>query len=52
MIELRNVQKQFSRRWAVKDLSLTVNAGEIFGLPGHNGAGKSTAQLLPHATLS
>lgn len=43
MIELRNVQKQFSRRWAVKDLWLTVDAGEIYGLPGHNGAGKSPA---------
>ena len=43
MIELRNVQKKFGQRLAVDDLSLTVNAGEIFGLLGHNGAGKSTA---------
>lgn len=43
MIELRAVQKKFGRRVAVDDLSLTVPSGEIFGLLGHNGAGKSTA---------
>jgi ABC-2 type transport system ATP-binding protein len=43
MIELRNVTKKFGRNTAVDDLSLTVLAGEIFGLLGHNGAGKSTA---------
>lgn len=37
---------------AVKDLSLSVQAGEIFGFIGHNGAGKSTtlravAGILP-----
>ena len=43
MIELKNVYKQFGRRMAVHDLSLSVPAGEIYGLLGHNGAGKSTA---------
>jgi ABC-2 type transport system ATP-binding protein len=43
VIELRNIQKKFGRRLAVDDLTLTVPAGEIFGLLGHNGAGKSTA---------
>lgn len=43
MIELRNVQKKFGRRVAVDDLTLTVGTGEIYGLLGHNGAGKSTA---------
>lgn len=43
MIELRNVVKDFGRRRAVDDLSLAVPRGEIFGLLGHNGAGKSTA---------
>jgi ABC-2 type transport system ATP-binding protein len=43
MIELSHVIKKFAGRLAVDDLSLTVPRGEIFGLLGHNGAGKSTA---------
>jgi ABC-2 type transport system ATP-binding protein len=43
MIELCEVQKRFGSRLAVDTLSLTVPRGEIFGLLGHNGAGKSTA---------
>jgi len=43
MIELRNVTKKFGHITAVADLTLTVPAGEVFGLLGHNGAGKSTA---------
>jgi ABC-2 type transport system ATP-binding protein len=43
MIQLRNVTKKFGTNVAVDDLTLTVERGEIFGLLGHNGAGKSTA---------
>jgi ABC-2 type transport system ATP-binding protein len=43
VIELRRVQKDFGSRRAVEALDLTVPRGEIFGLLGHNGAGKSTA---------
>ena len=43
MISLVNVSKDFGARNAVDDLTLTVPRGEIFGLLGHNGAGKSTA---------
>jgi ABC-2 type transport system ATP-binding protein len=43
MIQLAGVQKKFGSRLAVDDLSFTVERGEIFGLLGHNGAGKSTA---------
>lgn len=43
MIQLRGVSKQFGKRWAVRDLDLSVPRGEIFGLLGHNGAGKSTS---------
>src|SRR3974390_1173055 len=43
MIQLEKVWKNFGARTAVADLDLAVPAGEIFGLLGHNGAGKSTA---------
>ena len=43
MIALHEVQKKFGARVAVDELTLAVPRGEIFGLLGHNGAGKSTA---------
>jgi ABC-2 type transport system ATP-binding protein len=43
VIELNHVHKRFGQRTAVQDLTLRVPAGEIYGLLGHNGAGKSTA---------
>ncbi len=43
MIQLAHVEKRFGQRLVVDDLTLKVPRGEIFGLLGHNGAGKSTA---------
>src|SRR3984957_20421926 len=43
MISLCNIWKQFGAQPAVEQLDLEVKRGEIFGLLGHNGAGKSTA---------
>ena len=43
MIRLSGLSKTFGQRVAVEDLNLHVPRGEIFGLLGHNGAGKSTA---------
>ncbi|MFZ7802389.1 ABC transporter ATP-binding protein [Bacillus thuringiensis] len=43
MIEITNVSKSYTgSTYAVKDLSLSVPSGEIFGFLGPNGAGKST----------
>jgi ABC-2 type transport system ATP-binding protein len=43
VISLDKVHKKFGKRVAVHELTLHVPRGEIFGLLGHNGAGKSTA---------
>lgn len=43
LIELRKLRKLFGTRAAVESLDLLVPRGEIFGLLGHNGAGKSSA---------
>ncbi len=41
-IEMIHLKKCFGSFTAVDDLSLTVNCGEIFGLLGPNGSGKTT----------
>ena len=42
ILELRNVSKRFGGLRAVRDVSLTLNAGEILFIIGPNGAGKTT----------
>ncbi len=42
MIQLQNLRKVFGQRVAVEGLDLHVPRGVVFGLLGHNGAGKST----------
>jgi ABC-2 type transport system ATP-binding protein len=41
-ISLRNVTKKYGEFPAVRDLTLQISAGEIFGFVGPNGAGKTT----------
>lgn len=42
MIEFRDVTKDYDGKLALNRLNLTLESGEIVGLIGHNGAGKST----------
>ena len=45
-ISLDRVTKRYGRTTAVRELSLTVGAGEMFGLIGPDGAGKTTTIRL------
>ena len=42
MLSIENLTKIYGDKKAVDDLSLHINAGEIYGFIGHNGAGKTT----------
>lgn len=42
MIEISNVEKHFGDVSVLRDINITINEGEIYGLIGHSGAGKST----------
>lgn len=42
MLDVKNIEVAYGKIVAVKDVSLTVNKGEIVTLIGSNGAGKST----------
>lgn len=43
MIQFDNVTKKYGDKKALDQVNFTICEGEIFGLIGHNGAGKSTA---------
>jgi branched-chain amino acid transport system ATP-binding protein len=45
MLELRNISTYYGNIQALKNVSLTINAGEIVTLIGANGAGKSTTLM-------
>ncbi|HVJ44801.1 MAG TPA: ABC transporter ATP-binding protein [Luteolibacter sp.] len=42
MLDVKGLWKTFGGKPALEDVSFKVEKGEIFGLLGHNGAGKST----------
>ena len=42
MIEIKNVVKSFGETKVLKDISISIEQGEIYGIIGHSGAGKST----------
>jgi ABC-2 type transport system ATP-binding protein len=52
LVELDHVTKSYEEKAAVRDLSLKIEAGSMFGLLGPNGAGKtSTIRMMIGITL-
>ncbi|MGL6180720.1 MAG: ATP-binding cassette domain-containing protein, partial [Aestuariivirga sp.] len=46
LLEVRNVSKNFGAIRALMDVSFAIEPGEVVGLMGDNGAGKSTMVKL------
>lgn len=52
VISINQLSRHFKETIAVDQLSLEVQAGEIFGFLGHNGAGKTTTVRLLNGVLA
>ncbi len=52
MIEVKNLTKKYSDKYAIKDINFTINKGEIVGFLGPNGAGKSTTMNIMTGYIS
>lgn len=50
-IEIQNLGREFGQFWAVRGVDLSVNKGEIFGLVGPDGAGKTTVMRMAAGVL-
>lgn len=50
-LDIRKLGKKFGSNWAVRDLDLVLQPGEIFVLLGPNGAGKTTTLKLAAGLL-
>ena len=46
VVEIKNMSKRFGSTIALNNVDITVYAGEICGLIGENGSGKSTATSI------
>lgn len=51
-ITAQGLGRKFGERWAVKDLDLHIESGEVFGLLGPNGAGKTTTMRMLSALIA
>jgi ABC-2 type transport system ATP-binding protein len=52
MISLQGVTKRFAAITAIRDLSFTVQAGQVFGLIGPDGAGKTTTLRVTSTAMN
>lgn len=51
-IEMKNIRKSFGSNDVIKDVSFSVQGGEIYALLGENGAGKSTLMNILGGVIS
>jgi ABC-2 type transport system ATP-binding protein len=52
VIDASGLGKQYGRKWALRDCTLSIPAGRVVGLVGPNGAGKTTLLHLAVGLLS
>ncbi|MDY2629098.1 MAG: ABC transporter ATP-binding protein [Lachnospiraceae bacterium] len=52
MLDIEHLYKKFGSFYAVDDLNLHIDKGEIFGFVGHNGAGKTTTMKITAGLLA
>ncbi|MBO4429331.1 MAG: ABC transporter ATP-binding protein, partial [Clostridia bacterium] len=52
MIKIEHLTKKYGERYAINDVSFTVEKGEIVGFLGPNGAGKTTTMSILTGYLS
>lgn len=52
LLRAERLQRRFNQEFAVKDVSLTLKKGEVLGLLGLNGAGKSTTLSMLSGILA
>jgi ABC-2 type transport system ATP-binding protein len=52
VLETNGLGKQYGRKWALEDCTLTIPEGKVVGLVGPNGAGKTTLLQLAVGLLA
>ena len=52
LVEIKNLNKKFDNKYALKDINLKLSSGKIIGLLGKNGAGKTTLIKLMNDLLT
>ena len=52
LIQITDLSRRYGDHWAVKNISFTLNKGEVLGFLGPNGAGKSTSMQMICGSLA
>ena len=46
MLEVKNISKYYGSKMAIENISFSAARGQIIGLVGHNGSGKTTTMSI------